>query len=151
MTQRQPRVEDPAHLAAVRRLPCLICAKPGPNDAAHIRSGSPLHKKRNTGFGEKASDMWTLPLCRAHHDEQHSGNELAFWRRHGINPFIEAKRLYGDRSVEPRLVTVRKVRARKPPGQRAKVRPSAKLQGRAFPEVSRPMGSRSMKQKRVTI
>ena len=75
----------------------MVCAKPGPNDAAHIRSGSLFYGKRSTGFGEKASDCWTLPLFRAHHAEQHRGNELAFWRLYGINPFLEAKRLYGDR------------------------------------------------------
>jgi hypothetical protein len=36
---------------------------------------------------EKASDIWTVPLCRAHHDQQHSMNEMAFWALYGINPF----------------------------------------------------------------
>lgn len=135
LRQRQPRVEDPAHLAAIRRLPCIVCRKPGPNDAAHIRSGSLFYNKRRTGFGEKPDDKWTLPLCRADHDEQHRGNELAFWRRHGINPFREALRLYGDR-VPP--LKTEPVKPRKPKAQRRPIQ-----QRSNFP----PKGSRHMNRK----
>lgn len=134
--QRQPRVEDPAHLAAIRRLPCIVCRKPGPNDAAHIRSGSLFYNKRRTGFGEKPDDKWTLPLCRADHDEQHRGNELVFWRRHGINPFREAIRLYGDRAPTKRL-KAKPTRPRKPKAERKSILHSKS------PIPSRPMRERS--------
>jgi hypothetical protein len=39
---------------------------------------------------EKASDCWVTPLCREHHAEQHSMNEMGFWKRYGINPFVLA-------------------------------------------------------------
>jgi hypothetical protein len=85
--QRRPRVEDRQHLAFIRTLRCCICGAPGP-DPAHIRSASAIHGKRETGGAEKASDKWTVPLCRAHHDEQHdAGNELVWWASKGIDPF----------------------------------------------------------------
>jgi hypothetical protein len=51
---------------------------------------------------EKASDKWTTPLCRAHHDEQHAaaersegaGAELTWWARKGIDPFGLALALF---------------------------------------------------------
>ena len=56
MNQRQPRIEDAAHLAFVRTLPCLVCGRPGPNDPAHIRAAAPTYGKRRTGMGEKPDD-----------------------------------------------------------------------------------------------
>lgn len=94
--QRQPRERDNAHLAYVRRLPCAACGKPGPCDAAHLRSGSIQHGKRPTGMAEKPSDRWVTPLCRPCHTQQHSGNELAFWSALGIDPFALCIRLYAD-------------------------------------------------------
>lgn len=42
-------------------------------------------------MAKKPDDDWVTPLCPDHHlngpDAQHSGNELEFWERHGINPF----------------------------------------------------------------
>jgi hypothetical protein len=124
LRQKEPRIEDPGHLKAVRRLPCIVCGKHGLSDAAHIRSGSLVHKKRHTGFGEKPDDKWTLPLCRDHHREQHSMNELAFWRLYRINPFAAAKRLYGKR-VPPKPATPKPRRpksSRRPAGKPLKSR-----------------------------
>lgn len=97
LRQRQPREENPAYLAYVRTLPCLICGRPG-SDPAHIRSAAPHYGKRQTGMGEKPSDCWVLPLCRFHHTEQHNrGNELAWWASYGIDPFPVAVALYASR------------------------------------------------------
>jgi hypothetical protein len=41
-------------------------------------------------MAEKPSDKWALPLCNRHHREQHSMNELEFWKSHGIDPFMLA-------------------------------------------------------------
>ncbi len=52
------RLEDPAHLARVRSLPCLICGTV-PSEAHHIRQG--------VGMGQKAGDHEAINLCAWHH------------------------------------------------------------------------------------
>lgn len=92
--QKRPREHNREHLKWIGTLHCCVCGAPGP-DAAHIRSSSALYGKRETGGAEKASDKWTVPLCRKHHDEQHAtGDEMKFWDFVGINPFALALALY---------------------------------------------------------
>ena len=91
--QRRPRERNEQHLKCIRTLRCCVCGKPGP-DPAHIRSASPLHGKRETGGQEKPSDKWVVPLCRAHHNQQHMMNELLWWASKGIDPFGLALALY---------------------------------------------------------
>jgi len=61
---KQPKPErgtkqSKAHMERVKQLPCVICAKPGPNDAHHVFHGR---------YGsEKSSDFETIPLCKNHH------------------------------------------------------------------------------------
>ncbi|MEQ1227938.1 hypothetical protein ABLT66_00240 [Acinetobacter junii] len=50
-------------LAAIRKLPCVVCGRL-PVDAAHSNQSS--HGK---GMGLKACDTKTIPLCRNHHVE----------------------------------------------------------------------------------
>lgn len=83
--QRQPRERDEHYLAWLRTQPCAICGKT-PSDPAHLRFSSIGDGKRETGAGEKSSDHWAVPLCRAHHNEQHSMNEREFWASYGIDP-----------------------------------------------------------------
>lgn len=123
--QRQPRIEDPAHLAYVRTLPCLICGSPW-TEAAHIRAASLPHGKRYTGKAEKPSDCWAVPLCSHHHREQHSTSELAWWASYGLDPFVIAIALYAarpgaDKPKRERQKRPAKRRERKPPEQRRKV------------------------------
>jgi hypothetical protein len=111
---RRPRERRESHKSFIKRLPCVCCVSParsipipgarngdrkpflfGVVDPAHIRAASELHGKRELGGGETADDHWLLPLCRGHHDIQHSMNELAFWRWFGIDPFLLALVLYG--------------------------------------------------------
>jgi len=87
------RMIDEAHLAFIRKLPSVVSGEYG-CEACHVRSGSALHRKKHTGMGQKPDDCWTLPLTADEHREQHSGNELEFWRRHGIDPFGLAADLY---------------------------------------------------------
>jgi hypothetical protein len=89
LRQRQPREKNERHLAFVRSQPCCICGAINV-DAAHIRTASLAHGKRGLGMQEKASDTWTVPLCRPHHDEQHSQNEMSFWKKYGLDPFMIA-------------------------------------------------------------
>ena len=92
--QKRPRIEDKAHLEFIRSLRCCLCGKPNP-DPAHIRSANPIYGKRETGGAEKASDKWTVPLCREEHEQQHAaGNELLWWASKRIDPFGLALALY---------------------------------------------------------
>jgi hypothetical protein len=42
---------------------------------------------------EKPSDKWTVPLCGRHHREQHTMNEMEFWKKYQIDPFMLAMKL----------------------------------------------------------
>lgn len=95
--RRRPRVKDGAHLDCIRKLPCIACGA-RPVQAAHIRSPSPQHGKRETGIGERPSDVWVLPLCPPCHLDgpgaQHKVGEANFYRRININPFTLALALW---------------------------------------------------------
>ena len=63
--------------------------------------------KVNPGVGQKPHDFFTLPLCGKHHREQHTGNELAFWKRYGIDPILLALSIYavtGDAEEAERIM-----------------------------------------------
>lgn len=85
--------KDDAHLAFIRKLPSVISGAFG-CDACHIRAGSPPHNKKRTGGAQKPSDCWAVPMTREEHMAQHAVEELAFWRRQGIDPFQLAIDLY---------------------------------------------------------
>ena len=91
LRQREPRQHDKRHLDFIRSLPCCICGEDTTVEAAHIRTSSLQHGKRQTGMQEKPSDKWTVPLCGKHHREQHAaGNEIAWWTSYGKDPFMIA-------------------------------------------------------------
>jgi hypothetical protein len=56
-------MRDLKRLAAIRKLPCVVCGR-SPVDAAHSNQSA-----HNKGLGIKASDEFTIPLCRQHHIE----------------------------------------------------------------------------------
>ena len=56
-------MRDAKRLAAIRKLPCVVCGR-SPVDAAHSNQSS--HGKC---MGLKACDSKTIPLCRNHHQE----------------------------------------------------------------------------------
>lgn len=91
--KKRQREEDGKHLAFIRELPCLITGRQ-PVEAAHISFASAAYGKRERGKSEKADDCWTVPLCPEKHREQHEGNEIAFWSRHGIDPLQVALSLF---------------------------------------------------------
>jgi hypothetical protein len=94
LRQRLPRERDNKHLQFIRSLPCCICGDDTATEAAHIRTASLENGKPHTGMAEKPSDKWAVPLCGKHHREQHAfGNELEWWKCHGLNPFILAMTL----------------------------------------------------------
>lgn len=56
-------MRDAKRLAAIRKLPCVVCGS-SPVDAAHSNQSA-----HNKGLGIKASDEFTISLCRACHSD----------------------------------------------------------------------------------
>jgi hypothetical protein len=56
-------------------------------------------------LGRKASDEFTVPLCRSHHRAvHHAGNEQAWWQTAGVDPLKVARKLWKHtRTDEGRL------------------------------------------------
>jgi ERF superfamily len=82
------RVRDRDHVKAVATKPCLICGRQ-PSDAHHLRF------VQARALGRKASDEFTVPLCRGHHREVHRcGDEAQWWLKAGIDPMIVARDLW---------------------------------------------------------
>lgn len=91
--KRKRRMIDNAHLAYIRLLPCVITGKYG-CEAAHVRFGSAVWNKPNTGKGVKPSDCWVLPLRPEIHADQHQHNEREWWLAKSIDPLAIAADLY---------------------------------------------------------
>jgi len=82
------RIRDREHVRHVIKQACLICGR-RPSDPHHLRLAQPL------ALGRKASDEFTVPLCRAHHREIHrSGNEGSWWRNTKIDSLAAARALW---------------------------------------------------------
>jgi hypothetical protein len=91
----------PEHLAFVKRLPCVVCGKAGPSEAAHLRSGS------DGGTAMKPSDRYSVSLCIECHVLQHQFGEQRFWSTVRIDPLNVAFRLWtvsGDLRAGERIV-----------------------------------------------
>lgn len=86
---KEKRIRDAEHLAFVRTQACLVCGR-RPVHAHHLRFAQPR------GMGLKVSDEFTVPVCSTHHDELHrTGDERAWWARHGIiDPLTMAARIW---------------------------------------------------------
>lgn len=82
------RLRSTAHRDWVRS---HYCSVPGcqmmPIEVAHVNTAA------NRGVSRKASDAFTLSLCREHHAESHRG-ERTFERKHGINLMQLAEQFY---------------------------------------------------------
>jgi len=82
------RYRNRGHLRFVARQPCLICGRK-PSDPHHLRYLQPR------ALGRKASDEFTVPLCRVHHRAVHrAGDERAWWKEAGIDPIKVARKLW---------------------------------------------------------
>ena len=89
------------HLAFVRQLPCTVCGKAAPSEAAHLRLGC------DGGAGLKPSDRYSLSLCNRCHALQHEFGERTFWSALRIDPLNVALRLWtvsGDINAGERIV-----------------------------------------------
>lgn len=82
------RLRSPAHRDWVRKHRCCV---PGcqlmPIEVAHVNTAA------NSGMSRKASDAFTVSLCREHHAESHRG-ERTFEKRHGIDLMALAEAFY---------------------------------------------------------
>ena len=57
-----------AHLKCVRVLNCATCLAFAPSDPHHLKHGV----QHERGIGRRATDRWTVPLCRSCHDSVES-------------------------------------------------------------------------------
>ncbi|WP_375764353.1 ERF family protein [Bradyrhizobium sp. Pha-3] len=95
-----PRKRSKAHLLFVRGQPCLVC-KQTPTDAHHLKFAQPRT------LGRKVSDEFTVPLCRAHHQDLHRhGNEKAWWANLQIEPLRVAHDLWAASPIHGQLTAV---------------------------------------------
>ena len=82
------RIRDRKHVRAVAQQPCLVCGRQ-PSDPHHLRFA------QSRALSRKASDEFTVPLCRGHHREVHRcGDESAWWRCQGIDALRVARALW---------------------------------------------------------
>lgn len=99
LRQRQPREKDGKYLAWIRTQPCCICGDNTTVEAAHLRASKPGIGKDDFGWG-RPDDKWCLPLCGNHHREQHRMNEMGFWEKYGIDPFLLAMTMRSPRTSD---------------------------------------------------
>jgi ERF superfamily protein len=88
------RYRNREHLRYVMQQPCLVCGRK-PSDPHHLRYMQPR------ALGRKASDEFTVPLCRVHHRAAHrAGDERAWWKAAAIDPMKFARRLWKQTRVK---------------------------------------------------
>ena len=93
------RKRSKAHLLFVREQLCLVCQQ-SPCDAHHLKFAQPKALSR------KVSDEYTVPLCRAHHQELHGqSNERAWWANLKIEPLQVAHDLWSASPIHSPLGT----------------------------------------------
>lgn len=89
--KRKPKPgDDPARIAWVRTLMCMICRTQSTiTEAAHVG---------DRGLGQKCQDAETIPLCAEHHrtgkDSAHVMGKR-FWSHHGISREDAIRRYQG--------------------------------------------------------
>lgn len=91
------KLRSPAHRDWVRSHRCCV---PGcqlmPIEVAHVNTAA------NRGVSRKASDAFTVSLCREHHAESHRG-ERTFEAKHGIRLMALAEEFYRKSPYRNRL------------------------------------------------
>ena len=81
---------NPAYVAFVRTMPCLVCWRM-PAEAAHVRS-------RGAGGNDVGN---VVPLCHEHHMEQHTIGIRSFEQRHHVELAVVASALEQVWTHEP--------------------------------------------------
>lgn len=79
--REEPQIRSASHLAWIRGHECSVknAECHGRIEAAHVRTAT------DGAMGVKPSDIWTIPLCSAHHRDQHDVGEAHFERDHKID------------------------------------------------------------------
>jgi hypothetical protein len=91
------RLRDRDHIRYVMKQPCMICGR-RPSDPHHLRFA------QARALARKASDEFTVPLCRTHHREIHRcGDEASWWENTGTDPLAAARALWLETHPLPRL------------------------------------------------
>jgi hypothetical protein len=94
------RIRDRDHIRHVMKQPCLICGR-RPSDPHHLRFA------QSRALGRKASDEFTVPLCRTHHREiHHCGDESSWWRNTGVDPLAAARALWLETHPLPTAIAI---------------------------------------------
>lgn len=70
MYPKAPTHRSEAWRRAVASLPCIMCKRAGPSQAAHCNH-------RGKGMSLKAPDCWTVPLCPECHREFDQGGTMS--------------------------------------------------------------------------
>lgn len=91
---KRSRIKSDTHEDFVRALPCLICGDNTTTEAAHISYADMRYGKFGRGKGQKEESIWVIPLCGAHHRDQHDMGEIAFWSENAIDPCRVAAALF---------------------------------------------------------
>jgi hypothetical protein len=93
------RLRDKEHCKFVTKQPCVVCGRT-PAEAHHLRFAQPR------ALARKASDEYTVPVCRLHHRELHRyGDEASWWAGVSLDPVPIALALWrrsrDDRGCDP--------------------------------------------------
>jgi len=113
------RYRNKDHLRFVAQQPCLLCGRK-PSDPHHLRYVQPR------ALGRKASDEFTVPLCRVHHREVHRAkDEKAWWQQARIEPLKVARKLWKETRVEEGHIEPEALRPSDDPAKPAAASPHA--------------------------
>lgn len=91
--------KDPAHMARVAKLPCVICYEFGLNQTTPTQVHHVIHGRHSSA---KAPDRMTIPLCEGHHQGQFDTLKLAIHREPA-----RWREIYGDDTSWLNWVTAR--------------------------------------------
>ena len=82
------RLRDKEHCKFFTTQSCIVCGRT-PSEAHHIHFAQPR------ALGRKASDEYTVPVCRLHHREFHRyGGEASWWAGISLDPIPIALSLW---------------------------------------------------------
>jgi len=93
-----------AHLALVRKLPCVMTGQVPGGEAHHVKTGT-----GERGMGLRSTDKWAVPLSHdAHMELERAGsrNELAWFAMIGIDPVVLAQDLWAATGDLPKMTRI---------------------------------------------